>query len=191
MHWADTTIIVILLIGAGFGAMNGFLWQLSRILSFGVSLFACIYFHEWASNTLAEVFFKGADVRIPRALAYPIVFLAVYIVFASGTLLLERCMRAAKLQPLNRLAGAGLGAVKTGLILGTIFIGMANYPHERTQEIMEKSVLAPALADGMNIAISAVPAQYREELQNGLKNLRETARAKLEEMRSRTLSVRP
>ncbi len=184
MHWADTTILGILLLGGIFGAMSGALWQLSRIIGLGVSLWASISLHEWASGVLGQAFFQGARPEVPRALAYPVVFIAVYVVLVAVTVLLEKTLRAARLQPLNRLLGAGLGVVKTGLVLGTLFLGLANYPNAHTQEIMKESVLAPALAEGMNVVISAIPEQYRTELQNGLKNLREAAQKKLDELRS-------
>jgi hypothetical protein len=75
-----------------------------------------------------------------------------------------------------------VGAVKSALILGAVFLGMANYPHPRTQELMEKSVLAPALADALNTALIAIPPQYKEELANGLKNLRDLAREKARQL---------
>jgi membrane protein required for colicin V production len=185
MYWVDTTITALVLIGAGFGLVSGFLWQVSRIVSFGVALYVSIYLHEWASGALAMAFFRDADPRIPRVLAFPVVFLTVYLIFFLVTLLLERSMKAARLEPLNRLVGALLGAVKTGLILGAICLAMANYPHSRTQEIMEKSVLAPVLADVTNVVIVAIPEEYKEELQRGLSRIRETAQERLRQLRTR------
>jgi membrane protein required for colicin V production len=175
----DTTIVILGLIGAAFGLMSGFLWQVSRIVSFGVALYASIYCHDWASGVLTAAFFRDADPRIPRVLAFPIVFLTVYLFFFVITLILERSMKAARLEPVNRAIGAVLGAVKTALILGAICLAMANYPSERTAEIMDKSVLAPALADATNYIIIAVPEEYKKELQSGLINLREAARDKI------------
>ena len=183
MHWADTTIIALLLIGAAFGLLSGFLWQVSRIVSFGVALYASIYCHEWASGVLTVVFARDTDPRIPRVLAYPILFLGVYLVFFLITLLLERTMKAARLEPLNRVVGALLGAVKTALIVGAICLAMASYPNTRTQEILQKSALAPVLADVTNIVIIAIPDEYKEELQSGLSHLRDAAREQLRDLR--------
>jgi uncharacterized membrane protein required for colicin V production len=186
MYWADTTIVILVLIGAGFGLLSGFLWQVSRIVSFGVALYASIFFHEWASGVLTDAFLQSSDPRVPRVLAFPVVFLTVYLVLFLITLVLERSIKAARLEPANRAIGAILGATKTALILGAIFLAMANYPHPRTQMLMEKSALAPALADVTNLVIIAIPKEYKEELQSGLIHLREAAREKLHHLRARS-----
>ena len=57
-----------------------------------------------------------------------------------------------------------------------IFLGMASYPHARTQEMLDRSLAAPTLANSMQIVIVAIPQEYKDWLCNGLKNLRELAR---------------
>jgi hypothetical protein len=71
-----------------------------------------------------------------------------------------------------------LGAVKAALLLGAVFLGMASYPHTETQEMMNRSNLAPALADGTQLVIVAIPQEYKEWLCSGIENLREMARAR-------------
>src|SRR5262249_32660823 len=161
-YWLDTVILAILAIGAIFGAMSGFLWQVARVASIGVAIYASIYLNDWATQLLQEIALQGADPRIAMVLGYLLVFVAIYIFFFCGTLLLERGMMVVRLEPLNRFLGAVLGMVKAGLILGAIFLGMASYPHANTQEMMDHSTLAPALADGMQVVIVAIPQEYKD-----------------------------
>ena len=42
MYWLDSTILALLAIGALVGAWTGFLWQVARILSLALSLYAAI-----------------------------------------------------------------------------------------------------------------------------------------------------
>ena len=53
MHWLDVTILVVLAIGALFGARSGLLWQVARLVTFGVSLYTCIYYHQLVQDLLA------------------------------------------------------------------------------------------------------------------------------------------
>jgi membrane protein required for colicin V production len=176
VYWLDTVILAVLVIGAVFGAISGFLWQVARVASVGVAVYAAIYLNDWAAYLLDETLLQGADPRVGMVLAYLVVFVAIYLAFFCGTLLLERALMAVRLEPLNRLLGAALGAVKAALLLGAIFLGMASYPHARTQEILDRSLAAPTLAESMQLVIVAIPQEYKDWLCNGLKNLRELAR---------------
>jgi membrane protein required for colicin V production len=183
VYWLDTTILILLVVGASFGVLSGFLWQVARVASFGVAIYAAIYLNDWAAGALQDAALQGADPRVAMVLAYLLVFVVIYLVFFSTTLLLERGMTAVRLQALNRLLGGGLGAVKAGLLLGAVFLGMASYPHPSTQEMMDRSVLAPMLADGAQLVIVAVPQEYKDWLCNGLRDLRALAHHKAAELR--------
>jgi uncharacterized membrane protein required for colicin V production len=182
VFWLDTFILAALLLGAVFGAMSGLLWQVARLVSFGAAIYSSIYLNDWARGVLQDLMLQGADPRIGMVLGYLVVFLAVYLVFFAITVLLERGMIAVCLQPINRLLGAGLGSLKAGLLLGAVFLGMASYPHPSTQELMDRSTLAPTLADGAQLVIVAVPQQYKDWLTSGLGELREMAKTRMAEL---------
>jgi membrane protein required for colicin V production len=178
VYWLDTVIVAILLIGALFGAVSGLVWQIARVASFGVAIYAAIYLNDWATGVLRDLVLQGADPRVEMVLAYLLVFFVIYLAFFAATVLVERAMTVVCLQPLNKILGAGLGAVKAGLLLGAIFLGMASYPHAETQEVMNRSSLAPALADGTQLVIVAIPQEYKDWLCAGIEQLRELARSK-------------
>jgi membrane protein required for colicin V production len=179
VYWLDTVIVAILLIGTAFGALSGLVWQLARVASFGIAIYAAIYLNEGATRVLQDLVLQGADPRVAMVVAYLLVFLVIYLVFFAATVLLENGITAVCLQPLNKVLGAGLGAVKAALVLGAVFLGMASYPHAETQEIMQRSSLAPALAEGTQLVIVAIPQEYKDWLAEGIENLRELARAKV------------
>src|SRR5262249_45430330 len=99
--------------------------------------------------------------------------------------LLERGMAAVRLQPLNCLLGAALGVVKAGLILGAVCLGLASYPHPATKEVMDRSTLAPALAEAVQLVTVAVPQEYKDWLSSGLQSLRDLARVEAEGIAAR------
>jgi len=184
VYWLDTVIVTLLALGAIFGASSGLLWQIARVASFGVAIYASIYLNEGTALALQDLVLQGADLRVAMVLAYLVVFIAIYLVFFAATVLLERGMAVVCLQPLNRLLGAGLGAVKAALLLGAVFLGMASYPHPSTQELLERSSLAPALAEGAQLALVAVPQEYKDWLGSSAASLREMAKAKASELRA-------
>jgi uncharacterized membrane protein required for colicin V production len=179
VFWLDTLILAVLLIGAIFGALSGLLWQVCRLASFTVAIYASIYLNDWARGVLQDLVLQGADPRVGMVLGYLVVFLVVYLILFAVTVLLERGMIAVCLQPVNRILGAGVGSLKAALLLGAIFLGMASYPHPSTQEMMDRSTLAPMMADGAQLAIVAVPQEYKDWLCSGLAQLRELTRTKV------------
>jgi len=179
MYWLDSTILALLALGILVGAWTGFLWQVARILSLALSLYASILANDGVSKLFQDTFLKGVDARIPHAVAYVAVFIVVYLILHQVVWIVDRLIRAVRLEPIDRLLGALMGACKIGLVLSAICLGLTAYPHPRTKEVMEKSTLAPVLAEGMEMVLFVIPEEYKSELCSGLKNLRELAHAKL------------
>ncbi len=176
MFWLDTTILALLALGALLGAVSGFLWQVARIASLALAIYAAILLNEWASALLSEAILQGADPRLARGLAYLVVFLVVFVVLYQVIWLLDQWIQAVNLEPLDRLLGAMVGALKMGLLLAAICLGLTNYPHAKTKEVLDKSSLAPVLASGMDAVLVAIPEEYKNELTAGWNHLRELAR---------------
>jgi uncharacterized membrane protein required for colicin V production len=171
----DTVILAVLAVGALFGALRGFLWQVARVVSVGVAVSAAIYLNDWAAKLLEETLLQGAHPRVSMGFAYLAVFVVFYLAFFCTAVLLERGIMAVRLEALNRLLGGALGAVKAALVLGAVFLGMASYPHTRTQEVLDRSLIAPTLADGMQLVIVVIPQEHKDWLCKGLESLRELA----------------
>ena len=168
MHWLDTTILVLFGVGATFGAMSGLLLQVARVVGLSVAVYAAIALNEWASHTLEEAVFQEADARVSGALAYVLVFVVVYLAFHLATLLLERGLKAVKLQTMNRVLGGGLGATKTALVLGGIFLALMHFSHPRTDELLQKSAIAPVLATATETVVSVIPSEQMQEWRSGV-----------------------
>jgi uncharacterized membrane protein required for colicin V production len=169
MYWLDTAIVIALVLAALLGARTGFVGQVARLLALGVALFGAIRLNAWATPLLEqgvfqEALFADAPAWLPRATAYAAVFLVIYVILLSITLLVEHGMRAAQVQWLNRTLGAGLGAFKAALLLGILGLAAAAYAPELCQEPLERSTLAPHLSGGVKRLFEAVPEEYRESL---------------------------
>src|SRR5437588_6429560 len=106
MYWLDTTIVIVVAAGALFGAVSGLLLQLARLVGFAVALYAAIIFNDQATALLHQGFARDAEPWVTRVLGYVLVFLAVYLTIFVLTVVLERGVKAARLQAVNRLLGA-------------------------------------------------------------------------------------
>ena len=173
MYWLDTTILIALALGAGLGFWSGLLWQVARVLSLGLSFYACVVLNEPATALLAEHVLKGVDVRVTRGVAYLAVFLAVYLALFAVTRLLQKTIQATKLESVDRLLGAGLGAAKMALIVAGACSLLASVSLPATQEWMERSTLAPMFARGTEAAIQWIPEGYRAKAVEQLQQVRD------------------
>jgi membrane protein required for colicin V production len=185
MYWLDTTIVALLAVGALFGAMSGFLWQVARIASVALSLYAAIFLNDWATHFVQDLLLQGIDPGIVRALAYLAVFVIVYLVLYYVVWLLDQGIRAVNLQPVDRLLGAATGACKMGLLLAAVCLGVTALDQPVSRTVMEKSQVAPVLAESMEFVLVVIPQDYKTELCSGLKSLRDFARTRMEQARSK------
>jgi membrane protein required for colicin V production len=178
MFWLDTALLVTLGLGAILGARTGLVWQLARLLGLAVSVYVAIVVNGSVSEFMHEVFLQGADVRLARLLAYILVFAAVYLVIYSLSRLIYQSIVSTPLEPIDRLLGAGLGLVKAAGILALVCWALASLQHPKTQETLERSFLAPTLANTVDMALHCIPPGVKEDLNEGLENLKELARGK-------------
>ncbi len=173
MYWLDTLLLAIIALGALLGFFSGFLWQIARILTLGIALFATVAFNEPASRLCQDNLLRDADPRIAQVVAYVLVFLAVYLVLFLATRLVYKGIKASDLEILDRLLGGVFGAGKMALVLGATCLAAANYPHPTTRDWLAKSNLAPAFANGMEHVLLVIPDEYKENLRDTLVSLRE------------------
>lgn len=169
-NWLDQSIVVLLGIAVVFGAVSGFLWQLARLVTFGVAIYACIFWHEQVAGYL-QPYLQISSPAALNVVSYLTTFLGVYLVLFSLTLLLEKTARVTRLKPMDRFFGAVFGAAKAALIVGAILTGLVLYPSAASERSIEESRLAPYLLRAMRTVITAVPKAYQDRLGETLERL--------------------
>lgn len=172
MHWLDTTIVAVLLIGAVLGFLTGFLWQVARIAGLVLSAYCSATLHEPSCQLVRDVF-KDGDARIVSAAAYVLVFVLVYLGLYVCAMALKAAIRAADLENLDRLAGAVLGLAKSALLAGAVCLLLQYWSHPMTRDWMAQTKIAPAMAQAMEQGIALVPHEYKQSVLEGFSDLRE------------------
>ncbi len=182
MHWLDVTLLVVLALGAIFGARSGLLWQVARLVTFGLALYACAYFHDPVAKVLtAHV--TGTSSVVPNLLAYAVIFLAVYFVLYGVTLLLQKALKASRLKMLDRVLGAGFGSVKAALLAGVVLMGVALCAFPQTDDALADSAVAPVLLQGVQAVTVAVPQNYKDQVNEALQRIKKVGTEKAHEFR--------
>jgi uncharacterized membrane protein required for colicin V production len=169
MYWLDTAILVVLALAAVLGGRSGFLTQVARLVALGAALAGTLLANARVSAWLQQTLLTDAPGWAARAAAYVAVFVLVYAALVGVAALLERGVKAARLQWLNRTLGALLGSAKAALVLGGVAWGVSVALPELAEEHLKKSILAPPLGEGVKRLAEVIPADYREGLWTRIK----------------------
>ena len=117
-----TTIDIIMLIALGAGViigfMKGFIRQLASILGLIVGLLAAKALYTSLAVKLCPT--VTDSMTVAQILAFVIIWIAVPLIFTLVASVLTKAMEAVSLGWLNRLLGAGLGALKYLLLVSLV-----------------------------------------------------------------------
>lgn len=178
MHWLDITILIVLGIGAAMGFWSGLLWQVARVVSLGLSLYLAIICNTAVAAWLAEQW-KDVHAAVNHIVAFLGVFLAVYVTLYCITRMLHKVIKETKLETLDRTLGALLGAAKMGAVLAVICAIMTAVDLPAVKEWFDQATIAPYFAKGSDVAVRWIPQQYREQMDDGVEQVRDQLQKKV------------
>lgn len=118
MTTMDIVILIVLGAGAIVGFTKGFLKQLAGLLG----LVAGLLIAKALYATVAERFFLPLtdSLTVAQGIAFVVIWLAVPLAFLLLATLLTKAMEAVALGWVNRLLGAGLGLLKSALLVSLL-----------------------------------------------------------------------
>jgi uncharacterized membrane protein required for colicin V production len=180
MHWLDTILLATLALGAILGFVSGLFWQIARIASLAVAVCATIFCHDAAADLLRQWALRDADPSVIQASAYVLVFLAVYVTLFVLTRVLRMWLRATDLALADRLLGAVLGTAKVAALAGLGCLLLRHTIHPAAQDLLDRSVLAPAFARGTERTVTLIPERYKQPVFECLRHMQDTIQAKRE-----------
>lgn len=118
MTTIDIIILVILGAGAIVGFAKGFLRQLAGLLGLVAGLLIAKALYATVSE---RIFLPLTDsLTVAQGIAFVVIWLAVPLAFLLLALLLTKAMEAVSLGWVNRLLGAGLGLLKSALLVSLL-----------------------------------------------------------------------
>ena len=115
----DTLILIILLVGAIIGYIQGAFKQIANLAGVIVGFLLAVSLYDSFGEYLASA--TGATESIGNTVAFVIIIILVPIVLGWLASLLTKFFKAVHLSFVNRLAGALIGAICYGLILSVAF----------------------------------------------------------------------
>jgi membrane protein required for colicin V production len=178
MHWLDIIILIVLGIGAAMGFCSGLLWQIARVVSLALSLYAAIMANASVTDWLGEQW-KDVTPAANCIVAFIGVFLLVYLILYLITRLLHKAIKASKLETLDRLLGALLGAAKMAAVMACICGVMVALDLQIFKDWFDHATLPPYFAKGSDAAVHWIPQAYRDRANDGVQQVRDQVQRKI------------
>ena len=112
--WVDACLIGVLVLSILVGAMRGLVFELLSLAGWLVAYFVAL----WAMPELAPRLPMGTPgSSLNLAASFAIAFIVTLIVWSLVSRLVRSLIHATPLRPIDRLLGAGFGALRAGLVL--------------------------------------------------------------------------
>ncbi len=152
----DIIFIVIILVSTGFALRKGLMREvISLVALIGGLLLAAFYY-----QAIARLFLDLAKTEaVADLIGFLIIFLATILIGAVAAWLVNRFVKMASLEWIDRLMGGVFGFLRGWAMSSIIALALIAFPVR--QEILARSVLAPYLLAGARAAILLVPGSLK------------------------------
>lgn len=146
MNGVDYAIIAVAAAGAIGGLLKGALGNLMAAAGIGVGIFLGMRYSDELTSALERLIPHWS---YTHALAFGIILLVTFLLFRFAGLQLERLMRGMGLGGVNRLIGAGTGALMGALIALGMITALDHLMDHRMKGPIERSRIARQLSPVM------------------------------------------
>jgi membrane protein required for colicin V production len=119
MNWIDATIVIILILSAVNGFINGFVKEVASLAALIIGIWGAIKFSFFTAGKLYDYFdMTGQYVGV---IAFVITFVLIVVAIHFVGIVADKIINAVALGFVNRLLGIAFGVLKSVLIMSVIF----------------------------------------------------------------------
>ena len=153
LSWVDLAFGMLLLISIGLGLWRGLVFEVMSLAGWVVAYFAAPALAPLVVGLLPEGRFGPAVVHL---VALVIAFIAVLIVWSLASRLVKALIHATPLSILDRLGGAGFGALR-GVFIALLLVLVVGASPLARSATWQASRTAPVLADALRDMAPLLP----------------------------------
>ena len=142
MSWVDLTLLALLLLSVLVGVWRGLVFELLSLAGWLVAYLAAPHVAPWLQTFLPQ---QRLGPSLSAGLGLVLSFALVLLLWGLAAKLLRALIHASPLSVLDRLAGAGFGAVRGLLLAGALMAAAA----AQTQDAICLLYTSPSPRDGL------------------------------------------
>lgn len=160
MNWLDFVLLLLIVGSIITSVQKGFSRELIGLISVVVALFCGLWFYGSAGAFLAPYV---SSREVANFCGFLLVFIGVVIVGALAGYLFGKLVRAAGLTALDRVLGAGFGAVRGLLFAVALILAIVAFtPGEGPPRAVVHSRFAPYVIDTAHVFATAAPREVKD-----------------------------
>lgn len=158
-NWLDLAILAMLISSVVSGLMRGFSRTIVGFAASVIAILASIWFYGTAAAMLRPYV---AHASLANFAGFGMIFVTVTIIGAIVSRILEKMLKWAGLKWLDRLMGAGLGAVRAGVVAAAMVMGLCAFSRNPPPSAVAQSRLAPYALEIANLLTALAPPELRK-----------------------------
>jgi len=170
MNPFDMIIAVVLSFCLLRGLFRGLIKEVASIVGVLGGFYAAYTYYPLLQKAFATWVY---DPSYRSILSFLVIFSAVFIIISIIGVIIKYLLNIAFLGWVDRLCGAGFGALKAVLIVSVLMIALTTFL-SRGAPIVKDSLLAPHVAMVAEKMIQVVPLQMKHEFQAKISDLKKT-----------------
>ncbi len=157
MNWLDIVIVAVVLWFTWAAFRSGLIREVVTLVAVVVGIVvAGLLYDDLEADIL--VFIENEDAA--RAVAFLLLFGAVYLAGQLTAYLLKRAASLLLLGWLDRLGGAVFGLLKGLVIVEVLLVLFVTYPQLGLDDAIDGSVLAPEFLDRVPVVVRILPGEF-------------------------------
>lgn len=180
-HFLDIVIFILLILFGLKGIMQGFVRELMGLLGLVVAIFLASSFASLFGGWISANIYELPNAASHTLIGFLLLFSGIWLIFIFASKILEKVVKTAHLELLNRVLGFGFGALKIFVLLAIITFAVSNvgFLKSKISNFAESSLFYVPLnaLGGAIVRLEIVPNEEIEKKLEDVKKLGKEAAA--------------
>jgi membrane protein required for colicin V production len=167
LTFLDWAFLVVILISTGLALTKGLVRELISLVALIGGFILAVFYYPALGGRLSA--WTRTD-AIASLMAFVVIFVGTLLLGALISLLVNRFVKMASLEWVDRLLGGLFGVLRGWAVCSIIVLAMVAFP-VRDNEVLAKSLLAPFMLAGARAVVIAVPQDLKNQFEEGYKKV--------------------
>jgi len=158
-NWLDLVLGGLFISSVIGGLLRGFSRTIVGFATSVIAILTSIWFYSSVATVLEPYLASRA---LANFAGFGLIFCAITLTGALLSRLVSRMIKFAGLRWLDRLFGAGLGAVRAAIVAAAIVLGLCAFTHNPPPTAVAQSRFAPYALEVANVIKAVAPKELRD-----------------------------